>query len=247
MVRKQVILENLNCANCASKIEDEVNQIDGLNASMNFISKILTLEAEPEYDFSNAMNQVQTIARKHEPDVVVAEKLDPPSAWENATNTGSFPYENTMLLGEHRDDTTIPEIRSGSDPFETTHAVNQDAGKAAANTKKKIGEILFENTLRKQIIKLIIGSVLFTAGMILQLGDWQELILFLISYLIAGGTVILKAIKGILRGQAFNENFLMSVATIGAFLIGEYPEGVAVMLFYLIGEIFENQAIGQSR
>ncbi len=73
------------------------------------------------------------------------------------------------------------------------------------------------------------------------------MILFLISYLIAGGTVILKAIKGILRGQAFNENFLMSVATIGAFLIGEYPEGVAVMLFYLIGEIFENQAIGQSR
>lgn len=247
MVRKQVILENLNCANCASKIEDEVNQIDGLNASMNFISKILTLEAEPEYDFSNAMNQVQTIARKHEPDVVVAEKMEPPSAWENATNTGSFPHENTMLLGKHRDDTTIPEIRSGSDPFETTHAVNQDAGKAAANTKKKIGEILFENTLRKQIIKLIIGSVLFAAGMILQLGDWQELILFLISYLIAGGTVILKAIKGILRGQAFNENFLMSVATIGAFLIGEYPEGVAVMLFYLIGEIFENQAIGQSR
>ena len=264
MVRKQVILENLNCANCASKIEDEVNQIDGLNATMNFMNKILTLEAESEFDFSNTMRQVQTIVSKHEPDVVVAVKRDHSSFGENTIYPDSLQDEEQLIIGEPRDDgidgdAGFSEYRIGSDPWETTMITNQGIGKTedssyqknfvktVDDTKKRIAELFFENTLKKQIIKLIIGSVLFATGMILELADWQELVLFLSSYLISGGAVLLKAIRGILRGQVFSENFLMSIATIGAFLIGEYPEGVAVMLFYLIGEIFEKQAIGQSR
>lgn len=99
----------------------------------------------------------------------------------------------------------------------------------------------------RQIIKLAVGGALFAAGIILELGPWLELAVFLLSYVIIGGAVILRAVQNIALGQVFSEHFLMSIATIGAFLIGEYPEGVAVMLFYLVGEILQDRAVNQSR
>lgn len=102
-------------------------------------------------------------------------------------------------------------------------------------------------TDNNQVIKLVVGGALFAAGIILDLGSWLELAVFLLSYIIIGGGVVIRAIKGIVLGQVFSEHFLMSIATIGAFLIGEYPEGVAVMLFYLVGEMFQDRAVDQSR
>ncbi|MDR1482132.1 MAG: cadmium-translocating P-type ATPase [Synergistaceae bacterium] len=91
------------------------------------------------------------------------------------------------------------------------------------------------------------GVILFVAGVLSDF-PWQaELAIFLASYLLVGGEVIWRALKNISRGQVFDENFLMSVATIGAFAIGEYPEGVAVMLFYQAGEAFQRYAVGRSR
>ena len=74
-----------------------------------------------------------------------------------------------------------------------------------------------------------------------------KLAVFLVSYFIIGGDVLLSAVKNILKGQVFDENFLMAIATIGAFAIGEYPEGVAVMLFYQLGELFQGIAVNNSR
>ncbi|MDR3051488.1 MAG: cadmium-translocating P-type ATPase [Oscillospiraceae bacterium] len=96
-------------------------------------------------------------------------------------------------------------------------------------------------------IRMGAGVVLFAVGMILELNQWLELALFLVSYLLIGGGVLLRAAKNISKGQIFDENFLMSIATIGAFAIGEYPEGVAVMLFYQVGEAFQDFAVGRSR
>jgi len=102
--------------------------------------------------------------------------------------------------------------------------------------------------MNKQVARIIAGGVIFAVTMILQTdNEMLELALYLISYIIVGGNVVLKAIKNILRGKVFDENFLMSVATIGAFFIGEYPEGVAVMLFYLVGETFQSYAVDKSR
>ncbi len=95
--------------------------------------------------------------------------------------------------------------------------------------------------------RLILGGALFIAALALSLPQWLELTLYFISYAIVGGGVVFRALKGIVRGQIFSEHFLMSVATIGAFLVGEYPEGVAVMLFYLVGEMFQDRAIDRSR
>jgi Cd2+/Zn2+-exporting ATPase len=92
-----------------------------------------------------------------------------------------------------------------------------------------------------------VGVILFAAGMMFDFSKRAELVIFLASYLLIGGEVILSAVKNISKGQVFDENFLMSVATIGAFAIGEYPEGAAVMLFYQVGEAFQQYAVGRSR
>jgi heavy metal-(Cd/Co/Hg/Pb/Zn)-translocating P-type ATPase len=102
--------------------------------------------------------------------------------------------------------------------------------------------------MKKHLIRIIIGAVLFVIASLIKTDVKQiELALYLIIFLIVGGDVVLGAVKNILHGQVFDENFLMSLATIGAFCIGEFPEGVAVMLFYQVGELFQNYAVNKSR
>ena len=96
-------------------------------------------------------------------------------------------------------------------------------------------------------LTLIVGTVAFIAGLVLKDKDLWGLALFIISYILIGGSVVISALKNIIKGRVFDENFLMTVATIGAFAIGEYPEAVAVMLFYQIGELFQGYAVNKSR
>lgn len=195
MSKKELVLEGLCCANCAAKIEHEVNALTGVTATMNFMNKSLTVETAAEIDGVAIVEQVKTIVHKHEPNVLVKEKQ----------------------LGKTES--------------------NEIAASEAA-----------EGGFRKRLlIKLAIGGTLFAAALFLNLPNWLELTLFIGSYLIVGGDVVLRAVKGIASGQVFSEHFLMSVATIGAFLVGQYPEGVAVMMFYLVGELFQDMAVDHSR
>ena len=102
--------------------------------------------------------------------------------------------------------------------------------------------------MKKRLARIIIGGILFVLGMVLKTdNNYVEFGIYLAGYVIAGGDIVIRAVKNIFRGQVFDENFLMSVATIGAFIIGEYPEGVAVMLFYQVGELFQSYAVDKSR
>ena len=102
--------------------------------------------------------------------------------------------------------------------------------------------------MKKRTIKIIISLILFIFAMVIKFeNEIINNIIFVISYLIVGFEILKKAIRNILRGKVFDENFLMSVATMGAFAIGEYPEAVAVMLFYQIGELFQSYAVDKSR
>lgn len=102
--------------------------------------------------------------------------------------------------------------------------------------------------MKKRLWRIIIGAVLFVIAMIINLNvAWLNIALYLLSYIIVGGDVVKRAVRNIARGKVFDENFLMSAATIGAMLIKEYPEGVAVMLFYQIGELFQDFAVDKSR
>ena len=102
--------------------------------------------------------------------------------------------------------------------------------------------------MSKRLWRIIIGAAVLVTAVLLSLNnEWLQLALFIISYIIVGGDVVKRAVKNIFKGQVFDENFLMSIATIGAFFIGEYPEGVAVMLFYQVGELFQSYAVGKTR
>ena len=102
--------------------------------------------------------------------------------------------------------------------------------------------------MKKDGIRIIIAFILFLLAIIIKFNrEWINIVIFIISYAIVGAEIVKKAIKNIFRGKVFDENFLMTVATLGAFGIGEFPEAVAVMLFYQVGELFQSYAVDKSR
>lgn len=102
--------------------------------------------------------------------------------------------------------------------------------------------------MKKRGIKIIISAILFVLALVIPFSnEWINNGLFIISYLVVGFEILKKAVRNIFRGKVFDENFLMAVATIGAFAIGEFPEAVAVMLFYQVGELFQSYAVDKSR
>jgi len=211
MDRRKILLEGLCCANCAAKIEHEVNCINGVQASMNFMNKTLVVETESDMDSDYILNQVKSIVKKHEPDVKVA------------------------FVGN------TARQKVNASVADKINASDKDTEPAEEEENEE------ENSLKKQIIQLVIGGLVFLTGVLFSFQNWLELTIFLISYFLVGGHGVLRALREIFRGQMFSENFLMSVATIGAFFVGEYPEGVAVMLFYLVGELFQDMAVDNSR
>ena len=100
---------------------------------------------------------------------------------------------------------------------------------------------------KTNLIRVIVSAVLVAAIWLSPLTGWPEGVLYLIPYFIVGYDILLKAVKGIFRGQVFDENFLMAVATVGAMALGEWREGCAVMVFYQVGELFQSYAVGKSR
>lgn len=271
-IKKELILEGLDCANCSAKIEHEVNQIAGVNASMNFMSKTLTIETENAQDLDNVLYQINTIINKHEPDVLIREKTINKSSKKSLILVG-LGCANCATKIETQIK-NLAGVKSATVDFVSKKLVIEVHGKQDLNriieeattiirkiepdvkvisaeetVKEKINENGDEedDVNKKDVIRLVISGAFFAVGLAFNLPNWMELTVFLISYIISGGKIVLKALKNITRGQVFDENFLMSIATIGAFFIGEYPEGVAVMLFFQIGELFQELAVNRSR
>ena len=133
-----------------------------------------------------------------------------------------------------------PDIEVSEKQLEATAPVKKDEKAAVYNDEDK-----------KRTIRLAVGAVVYAIGMALtvfaKLPTLAELAFLIVAYVILGWDVVWQAVKNITRGQVFDEHFLMSVSTIGAFAIGEYPEAVAVMLFYQVGEFFQSLAVKRSR
>lgn len=214
MATKNITLEGLNCANCAAKIENRVNNMVEIDkASFSFATKIMSIEYSEDHAFELILGKIKKIVNSLEPDVVV---------------------------------------RSSDDSSEISIHGNHNKGKSNETHGNSYGHSHGHgeegNTIvRKKIIKIGIGLVLFLAGIILNQNIYIQLPIFIISYFIIGGDVLLRAVRNITRGQVFDENFLMALATIGAFAIKEYPEAVSVMLFYQVGEMFQDLAVERSR
>ena len=219
----KLILSGLNCANCANKIETKVNKINGIeNASLNFSTTVLTVKINKEEEKNNIVNEIKSIVKKLEPHVKVIEKTDNKDIKVNKSECTS-----SCCTNSHEHESNNEEHHGHTHEFKEN---NGFLGYAKDN------------------LLLIIGTIVYIIALAYKSNDnLLSFILFGASYLIIGGEVILNAIKNIIRGEIFDENFLMSIATIGAFFIGEYPEAVAVMLFYQIGEVFQGYAVNKSR
>ena len=206
--KKDFILEGLDCANCAMKIERGVSSIEGVDAcQVNFATQTLSMEFSQEAEAIVAKTE-KTI-RRLEPHVKLREKA-----------AGGTKKANNHAHHHHHH----------------SHAHEHGHSHEHGN----------EN-MKRMIFRLVIGTIIGGAGLFLPLDGIAELSVFLVAYLIIGGDIVWRACTNIVRGQVFDEHFLMAIATIGAFAISEYPEGVAVMLFYQIGELFQGAAVNRSR
>ena len=220
------LLNGLDCANCARKIEDRINNLESIKeATVNFSTTTLILEIKDEYKKDDVVSEIKDIIKKLEPGVKVTEK------------TGKAKVDKSI------EKCTSEKCSIGERGEEISKELSNDNTHTHDNNHTHGGE----NFKIKDNITLILGTIIYIIAMLTKDNGFISIILFGLSYILIGGKVVLTAIRNILRGEVFDENFLMTVATLGAFLIGEYPEGVAVMLFYEIGEMFQSYAVNRSR
>lgn len=275
-MKRVFILKGLDCPNCSAKIEKEVGALPGVESSVvNLMQQTLTVQSEKSADATLA-EHVEMIVHSHEPDVEVSEKTEPAvtkvyllkgldcpncsakiekevgeldgvtSSTVNLMNQTLTVQAGTSVAASLLDTVTTivhshePDVEVSEKQLEATAPVKKDEKAAVYNDEDK-----------KRTIRLAVGAVVYAIGMALtvfaKLPTLAELAFLIVAYVILGWDVVWQAVKNITRGQVFDEHFLMSVSTIGAFAIGEYPEAVAVMLFYQVGEFFQSLAVKRSR
>lgn len=195
MNKQTFILNNLNCAHCAGKIEDKIKTLPNIeNVSFNFTTKKLILNSNIKS--ANLIELLQKTCDSIEDGVVVEQEKNNP------------------------------------------------------NTKNNQGGVMAN---KKEIITLILGIIFLLVAILCEHtftfnnANIVTTAIYVIAYIVLGGNIVLKAGKNLIKGQIFDENFLMSIATLGAFAIGEYTEAVGVMLFFKVGELFEKIAVEKSR
>ena len=279
--KRVYILENLGCAHCASKMEEQIQHLDGVeSATITFATKQLRLNAA---DPDALLPQIRKICTSIESEVKVVPRNPKPSASADVTtkiylleNLGCAHcaskmdeqiadldgiYEATITFATKQlrvtaknPDRYLDQIRKICTSIESEVVVKEKDPKpktqTAASETHAAGKKETFSKEKIDTICIIIGAILFVAGEIMEhkgFATTATLPVFMIAYLALGGVIVVKAAKNISHGQVFDENFLMSVATLAAFAINDSAEAVGVMLFYRIGELFEEKAVERSR
>lgn len=268
-VKRQWMLEGLDCANCAMKIENKVKKIEGVSScSVNFAMKMMTLETAAA-DAEAVSAEAERTVTKLEPHVKLKEVKAKARGVRRSVQAGGGDHlrvvqeptaddrhDHDHNHEAHSHEAHSHEAHSHAHSHEAhshnhsheAHAHSQsDAHDHSHGDAHGHSHEHGEGETRRILMRLGGGAILAAAGMFLPVSGITELLIFLAAYLVVGGEVVWSAARNIARGQVFDENFLMALATIGAFAIGEYPEGVAVMLFYQIGELFQGMAVNRSR
>ena len=225
MAQKIYMLENLDCANCAAKIEAKFNALSEVEAAtITFATRQLRLVAE---DPDSLIEKLTAIARTVEGEVEILPRED---HHEHHCSCGhDHHHGDRCCCGHHHEH----EHHCGEHHHECACGHDHHHDHAGGDDKKSI----------------LFGAGLFVLGLILGAAKLEMLSLavFVAAYLVLGREIITAAVKNLTKGHVLDENFLMALASIGAFCIGEYAEAVGVMLFYRVGEYFEEQAVAQSR
>ena len=230
MARKVYSIENLDCANCAAKIESKFNAHEKVQeAIITFSTKQLRLTAE---DPDGLIPELIEIARTVEAGVKIYPR---DKALKQAHKHHHHAHEHACGCGHEHHHEHDHECGCGHDHHEHDHQEEHPHEHSYGGDRETLGV-------------LILGGAMLLIGLRYhESAGWFSLLACLIGYGLLGKDVILTALRNMAKGHVFDENFLMSLATLGAFLIGEYPEAVGVMLFYRVGEYFEHRAVERSR
>ncbi len=271
MEKRVYILEGIDCANCAAKIEAKIRSMPEVAfASVSFTTRQLRVSANNQDALLPKMQAaidaiedgITLVPRKRRSMGVSATKIYILEGLDCANCAAKVEAKikempeiddvtitfatKQMKLSAKDPDSLIPQIQTLINSMEDGITIVPKDSPRTAETGKEKGM----SEEKKALISILVGAALFLVGEILEHAHAPLPVLLgvlIVAYLILGGKVLMTAFRNIKKGQVFDENFLMSIATLGAFAIAEYPEAVGVMLFYRIGEFFEDRAVAQSR
>ena len=258
IMKRKYLISGIDCANCAAKLEAKMNELPEVdNVVLTFATGQLLVEAP---DLDKALPVLREIADKIEPGTIIEELRH---IGKNRSMAGGHEHSHghnhehaECGCHEHGEEHGHKHAECGCHGHEhggehrhkhTEEYVYKHDGE---NIHSVVGKLDLLSEKKNEFISIGAGIVFFIAGIVIgHFTDMDFLYagVFIVSYLVLGGEVLLTAVKNISRGKVFDENFLMGIATIGALVIGEYPEAAGVMLFYRIGELFEDIAVGRSR
>ena len=303
VIRVDFLLNNLNCAHCAEKINDKVGKLAYVeNSNMNFVAKKLSVFAKAGDITKQHMSEIAKMIHETESGLTVSllknkvvgalefdnkgnivesgnttrkGRADLNVLYANRNNSEEHHHEHGESCGcgeHHHDHDHGEECGCGEHHHDHDHGEecgcgehhhhDHDHGEECGCGEhhhdheheeikpKKVEKPKEKKEINKDLIKIIIGVFVYAFGIYeMAVGNTGTfgVVVFLAAYILIGGDVLLKAAKNLFRGQVMDENFLMSIATIGAIAIGEHSEAVGVMLFYKIGEYLQQKAVGQSR
>lgn len=288
VIRVDFLLNNLNCAHCAEKINDKVGKLAYVeNSNMNFVAKKLSVFAKPGDITKQHMSEIAKIIHETESGLTVSllknkvvgalefdnkgnivesgntarnGRIDLNVLYANRNNSEEHHHEHdeSCGCGGHHHEHDHGEECGCGEHHHHDHDHGEECGCGGHHHNheheeikpKKLEKPKEKKEINKDLIKIIIGIFVYAFGIYeMAVGNTGTfgVVVFLAAYILIGGDVLLKAAKNLFRGQVMDENFLMSIATIGAIAIGEHSEAVGVMLFYKIGEYLQQKAVGQSR
>lgn len=257
-MKKELILNGLACAQCAQKIENKIQNIPNINnASLNFATKTLNIELIEGTSVDVIMNKVRETIKSVESHIIIIEKNEPKELEINIKGLHCVNCAKKIeeAVGDLKEVDKI-QLNFANGKLKVLPVFSDDNNILRNKIIKIIKSLepdvkIEEENIKKEKInipwRLVMGTILFSVAIINNFSFSIELVLFSISYILIGGDIVLRAVKNIFRGQVFDENFLMFVATVGAFLIQQFPEAVAVMLFYQVGEFLQGKAVERSR
>ena len=227
-------IEHLGCANCAAKMERQIGQLPGVDAAqVHFATASVHVTFSESSDRDRLIDQIARLIRDIEPDACL---IRPPAE----------PVPIAIPLADARD-----AAKTSDEPESDVRSQHESRPpRFMDGILATIGGIREVLPIAKKR-RLLTGILIFTATLLarryLTLPDLAELLLFVLAYGLLGADVLRAAVRRIGLSQLFDEHFLMAIATIGAFFIGEYPEAVSVMLFYQAGEILQDVTVDRSR
>ncbi|HAB61517.1 MAG TPA: cadmium-translocating P-type ATPase [Lachnospiraceae bacterium] len=244
-------LENLGCANCAAKMEKKLKSLDGIDeVQINFVNKKLFLTFKESKQLEDIHPTIQNICSNIESEVIVSPILS--NATSNTTTnslTHNHDTEESCGCGEHHHDEhdSCGCDKHHHDEHNEHEGHNHDKNSSSHSHNHQHGGEHSKGELLKKVLTLLIGTVIGFIPIVFDIPNPLGIIILIAGYLILSYKILIESAKNISHGQIFDENFLMVIATLGAFYTKQYPEALVVMLLFQIGELLQDIAVDNSR